>query len=133
MITTYEEYLGMEQSLTFDEMEKLHHEIVTQIGSDIDAKDLYGELIATATKYAAIRAEWLLYNKEEKAERDSRRTSCHNSVIIKLNMLARYLKTQGKDVKWRDCLGYEKDNLCNRKRLGDFAAYLVFVNSLNAR
>lgn len=40
-------------------------------------------------------------------ERDSGRTACHDSVIIKFNMLARYLKMQGRDTGWRDKLGYE--------------------------
>jgi hypothetical protein len=39
----------------------------------------------------------------------------------------------GKDTGWRETLGYEKDDKYNRKRLGDFACYLAFVNGLNAR
>jgi len=48
-------------------------------------------------------------------------------------MLARYVKMQGKAAQWRDCLGDEKENPYNRKRIGDFACYLVFINSINAR
>ena len=32
-------------------------------------------------RYAGIRAEWCLLDREKKAERDSVRTACHDSVI----------------------------------------------------
>lgn len=91
------------------------------------------ELIAVATKYAAIRAGWQQLSREEKMDRDSSRTFCHNSVITHFNMLARYLKMQGKPAKWRDQLGYEEDDKYFRKTIGDFGCYLVFINSLCAR
>lgn len=133
MMTTYGEYLNMERRLAFTEMRDIHSQMLADIGTDADAKEMYEELTAAATKYAGIRAEWLLLSREEKAERDGRRTSCHDSLIVKFNMLARYLKMQGKAATWRDCLGDGKENPNNRKRIGDFACYIVFVNSLNAR
>ncbi|MCI9006318.1 MAG: hypothetical protein HFH39_14085 [Lachnospiraceae bacterium] len=133
MITTYEEYLHTERSLTLEKMQDIHSKMISDIGTDADAIEIYGELMDTVTKYAAIRTEWPLLNREEKTGRDSRRTSCHDSVIVKFNMLARYARMQGKDANWRDCLGYEEDNPYNRKRIGDFACYLAFVNGLNAR
>ena len=54
-------------------------------------------------------------------------------MIIKFNMLARYLKMQGRDTGWRDKLGYEEEDKLYRKKIGDFACYLVFVNSINSR
>ena len=71
--------------------------------------------------------------REQKMEIDERRTSCHDSLIVKFNMLARYLKMQGKPAAWRDTLGHLEDDPANRKRIGDFACYLVFINSINAR
>ena len=133
MITTYEEYLHTERSLTLEKMQDIHSKMISDIGTDADAIEIYGELMDTVTKYAAIRTEWPLLNREEKTGRDSRRTSCHDSVIVKFNMLARYARMQGKDANWRDCLGYEEDNPYNRKRIGDFACYLAFVNALNTR
>lgn len=79
------------------------------------------------------KTEKWLSSIEEKKDRDSSRTSCHNSVITHFNMLARYLKMQGKQAKWRDELGYEEDDKYFRKTIGDFGCYLVFVNSLCAR
>ena len=94
---------------------------------------MYEELIAVATRYAAIRAGWQQLSREEKMDRDSSRTFCHYSVITHFNMLARYLKMQGKPAKWRDQLEYEEDDKYFRKTIGDFECYLVFINSLCAR
>lgn len=133
MFHTYGEYLEVSKAITFEKMQQLHEEILREIGNDEDGKELYGELIETATRYAAFRAEWCLWDKAVKMERDDSRTACHNSVIIKFNMLSRYLKMQGCEAKWRDELGYEEDDRYNRKAIGDFACYLVFVNSIHAR
>ena len=133
MVCTYEEYLKRPKAITFAKMQTIHTEMIAEIGTDVDALELYDELIKIATRYAAIRANWLLLSREEKNEQDSGRTSCHNSVIIHFNMLARYLKQQGRTAAWRDELGYEEDDPNNRKAIGDFACYLAFVNGINAR
>ena len=73
------------------------------------------------------------FSREEKMETDSLRTSHHDSLIIHFNMLARYLRMQGKEAAWRDQLGYEEDDRYNRKKIGDFGCYIVFVNSLGVR
>lgn len=133
MISTYEDYLPLPMSLSLEEMASLHKDMVNEIGNDNDSLELYEELITTATRYMVFRSNWLLWSKEEKMSQDPGRTSCHDSVIVKFNQLARYLKTQGKAATWRDTLGYEKDDKYFRKRIGDFACYLVFVNSILAR
>ena len=133
MVCTYEEYLKQPKAITFGKMQIFHAEMLAEIGADTGSLELYDELMKVATRYAAIRANWLLLSREEKSEQDSGRTSCHNSVITHFNMLARYLKQQGKAAAWRDKLGYEEDDLYNRKTVGDFACYLAFVNGINAR
>ena len=133
MVCTYEEYLKQPKAITFGKMQIFHAEMLAEIGADTEALELYDELTKIATRYATIRANWLLLSREKKSEQDSGRTSCHNSVIIHFNMLARYLKQQGKTAAWRDELGYEEDNPYNRKAIGDFACYLAFVNGINAR
>lgn len=133
MVCTYEEYLKQPKAITFGKMQIFHAEMLAEIVADTEALELYDELMKVATRYAAIRANWLLLSREEKSEQDSGRTSCHNSVIIHFNMLARYLKQQGKAAAWRDELGYEEDNPYNRKAIGDFACYLAFVDGINAR
>ena len=132
MVCTYEEYLKQPKAITFGKMQIFHAEMLAEIGADVDALELYDELIKIATRYAAIRANWLLLSREEKSEQDSGRTSCHNSVITHFNMLVRYLKQQGKAAAWRDELGYEEDKPYNRKAIGDFACYLACVDGISA-
>jgi len=133
MITTYEEYLQQPKSISLDQMQDLHSQILAEIVGDDDAEEIYDDLIAQATRYASFRANWLLWDRQEKMDKDDNRTSCHNSLIVKFNMLARYLRMQGKESSWRDALGYEENDRYTRKTIGDFACYLVFVNSINAR
>ena len=112
---------------------KRHQKLLKEIENDPVGQELYDELIGEATTYAEIRAKWLSLDRSQKMEQDSFRTACHNSVITHFNMMARYLKTQGKNTEWRDALGYEEDDKYYRKTIGDFGCYIVFVNSLCAR
>jgi len=133
MIPTYDSYLKEKQSLAFSEMQRIHADMIANIGQDTDALDLYNELLSASVKYASIRAKWTMLSKPEQSDQDSHRTSCHDSVIIKINKLSRYLKTIGKEAAWRDELGEASAAPYIRKRLGDFACYLAFVNCLYAR
>ena len=133
MKTTYTEYLETPKYLSIEQMENIHKQILAEIANDADANEIYEELVEKATKYAAFRAEWFIWSRETRMERDDSRTSCHNSLITSFNMLARYLRMNGKEALWRDELGYEEDDKYNRKAIGDFACYIVFINSINAR
>lgn len=134
MITnTFEDYLKEQKTLSFEQMQSLHREMIDEIGDDPDVKELYDELVEIATKYAAMRADWQQMSREEKMDRDSLRTSRHDSMIIHFNMIARYLKMQGKKAQWRDQLGYEEEDKYCRKTIGDFGCYIVFVNSICSR
>ncbi len=132
-INTFDDYLNEPCALHFDQMKRFHQEMIDEIGMDPKAVELYDDLVSEAGKYAAIRASWQQMSREEKMEKDSLRTSIHNSVIIHFNMLARYLRMQGKKAEWRDRLGYEEDNKFYRKAIGDFGCYIVFVNSICSR
>lgn len=133
MINRYEDYLSREKSISLEQMQAIHHQMLEEVQGDNEALEIYEELVEKATKYAAIRAEWYLWDKATRMERDEGRSSCHNSLIVKFNMLAKYLRLQGKKAYWRDELGYEEDDKYYRKTIGDFACYLVFVNSIHAR
>ena len=132
-INTFKNYLDEPYALSFDQMQSLHQEMLDEIGNDPDAEELYADLVRVATKYAAIRASWQQMSREDKMDKDPLRTSNHNSVITHFNMLARYLRMQGKKAEWRERLGYEEDNKYYRKTIGDFGCYIVFVNSICAR
>ncbi|MGE9882551.1 hypothetical protein [Blautia obeum] len=133
IMNTFENYLNEPYSLRFEQMQDLHRELLEEIGSDNNAFELYSDLVSIATKYAAIRAGWQQMTREDKMDKDSLRSSYHNSVIVHFNMLARYLRMQGKEAQWRDLLGYEEDNKYYRKTIGDFGCYIVFVNSICSR
>lgn len=130
---TYDTYLAGPKSLSASEMAELQKEMISEIKEDEEAKDLYDEVIRTAIDYVGIRASWAIMTKEEKNERNPKRTECHNMLITKFDALADYLKEHGKAAAWRKVLGYEEVNKYYRKRIGDFACYLAFVNGLNTR
>ncbi len=132
MITTYEDYSALPMSLSFGEMVDLHRQIAEEAGRDAQALALYKDLLAAAVNYSGSRSSWPLLDREEKAAEDSARTSRHNHVTDCFNILARYLKMQGKAAAWREVLGAEKKDPGCRKRIGDFACCLVFIESLNA-
>ena len=135
MPLTYETYKTEPMSLTMEEMASLHSELAGEVGSvgDDTVTDLYNDLLFAAVRYLESRAHWPLWKKEEKTTNDSDRTRRHNSAIDKLNILARYLKSQGEAASWREALGDEKENPVIRKRIGDFVCYIAFIGSLNAR
>ena len=129
----YGEYLKKEKVLTLEEELAIHNEIIKEIGTDPDALELYDELVLKSIEYSAIRAKWTLMNTEEKMDMDESRTNKHNSLIVKFNQLARYLKMKGMPAIWRDLLGYEEEDKINRKRIGDMGCFIAFVHGINAR
>lgn len=133
MLHNYEDYLQCRESMNVEKMQELHQKIIKEIGQDEDALEIYEELLKNAVRYLHFRAEWVTLSREEKMDKDPSRTACHNSMIVKFNMLSRYLKLQGKEAAWREELGYEEDDSYNRKKIGDFGCYLAFISALNAR
>ena len=65
MVCTYEEYLKQPKAITFGKMQIFHAEMLAEIGADTEALELYDELMKVATRYAAIRANWLLLSREQ--------------------------------------------------------------------
>ena len=123
----------MIEKLTLEEMSSIYNTIIKDIGSDIDAKEIYNELLSAAIRYTDFRAGWSMMTNEEKLEKDSDRTSAHDSLIIKFNMLSRYLSSTGHDIEWREILGYIENDPLNRKRIGDMANFLVFAEAIKNR
>lgn len=133
MLCTYEQYLNLFDVITIDECIKLHHDMVEEIGDDEDALEMYEFMLAKAIDYAVLRSQWTIKDRTWKLNEDPRRTAKHDALIDQFNILARYLKGIGKATDWRDALGYVEDDPSNRKRIGDFGCYLVFVHALNGR
>ena len=130
---SYEEYLSSEKALTITQMEDIHRDILQSIQNDLDASELYEDFVSASVKYAEIRAEWSLMSREQKMDKDPLRTALHNSVIIQVNMLARYLAQIGRSTPWRNLLGNEEEDRIYRKTIGDFACYIAFVNAICSR
>lgn len=130
---TYKEYLPSTLSLTLEEMDQIHVQMLQGIRSNPDATELYQDLLAQALKYFQYRVNWALWNREEQLENDSYRTGCHNALIMKFNILARFQSSLGYSAEWRDLLGDENQHSYTRKRIGYFACYLAFVNAINER
>lgn len=132
-ISSYKSYIDMPKALSFDEAVKIHEEMLLEIGDDETAMEIYTEICEKAARYSGFRSRWLLMSKEEKADTDPSRTACHDSLIICVNKLARYLRMRGKEAAWRDELGDETADPYIRKRIGDFGIYVALINGLNAR
>ncbi len=133
MDQTYEKYLEMDKCISFEECLALHREMLAEIGSDADALELYKDLIEKATDYIVFRSRWTIRERRWKMDADASRTMKHDAVIIGFNKLARYLQKQGKAASWRDALGYTEEDPSNRRRIGDFSNFLVYVHALNGR
>ena len=133
MPKSFETYSENMDALSMDEFPEIHREMLASMGDDPDALELYDELMASAIVYADIRARWSRMTREEKRDADEGRTMKHDSVIININKLARLLHMNGRDIAWRDRLGYTEEDPGKRRRIGDFACYLAFVAGINAR
>lgn len=133
MIYLYDDYLKKENILTTEVAMSIHQEMYSEIGNDQDALELYEELLRKAIEYSAIRSKWTVMSSEEKMDADPGRTMKHDSLIVKFNQLAKFLKMQGKPAIWRDRLGYEEDDKINRKKIGDMGCYIAFIHAINAR
>lgn len=132
-ISTFEDYLSTDLALTMEEMNNLHIQMKEEISGEEIGLELFEDLLEQAIKYSQYRSKWFLWSREERMEQDAYRTGCHNALISKFDILARYLRNQGKSAVWRETLGDVEANPYVRKRIGDFACYLVFVEAVNAR
>jgi hypothetical protein len=128
LYVTYNEYLEEKNTLGFEEAAKIYEELIeSALRKNEDYEYLWNSVILKATKYAGIRAEWLSMSRENKIDTDSFRTSKHNVLIDAFNILARYSEENGGSTVWRTMLGD------NRKRIGDFGCFIVYLRALSAR
>ena len=119
--------------LSFEQAIKLHEEMLSEIGTDKTVTEIYSEICEKAARYSIFRLRWLIMSKEEKADADPSRTARHDSLIICINKLARYLRMNRKTAAWREKLGDEASDPYIRKRIGDFGCYIALINGLNTR
>lgn len=89
--------------------------------------DLREDLLRSAIRYATVRAEFSLMNPDEKREADESRTRLHNVFIANCDIHARAMNKAGEVCTWRERLGSD------RKRIGDFACWMVLIAGLGIR
>lgn len=130
---SYDTYLEHNDTLSFEEANRIHQKMLAEIGHDPDAEELYLELVQSSVEYASVRSKWLLMSREERMDADSGRTGKHDSLIIKFLQLQRYLQANGKQTDWLTDLTGGEDIKDARKRVGDMGCYIAFVYGLNAR
>lgn len=92
--------------------------------------ELWNEIRTYALAYVDMRSLWVILNREEKVEKDARRTSCHNMFMSALRVYQRYLDGKGKGTLWANWLFQEE---LGRKYVGDFAGYFLLCSSLKER
>jgi len=97
------------------------------VKNEPDYIELLEDFKAYAVKYAEIRVEWYMADRQKRIEIDKRRTSLHNALIASVNSLARYMESKGQDISWRAEMGDD------RKEIGDFACYCHCFMGIAAR
>lgn len=124
-------YLNEKNILSFEKSLEIYNQLITGLDfKNEEIKLLWRKLIEAAISYSVIRSHWHLYNREERMEKDARRTASHNAFIASLNMFSRFQLKNGVKPFWRDKLGDEKDN---RKKIGDFACFIAYIYGINSR
>ena len=126
-LINYEAFLSAKDALTFEECQNIHQTILNNIGNDEEILEVWSEFLQASISYAHIRSQWLLWEREERQQKDEGRTAKHERVIYCLKLLRRYLGKESVDISWFDAI---EDN---RKQIGDFACYIAYIYSINAR
>ncbi len=88
---------------------------------------LLQDLIEAAVRYARLRVDWALRDREGRAALDPTRSAAHNALIDSCNILSRAMLRAGEDATWREALGND------RKVIGDMACHLHCVLGVGAR
>lgn len=125
---TYQEYLKESNALMFEMADQIYQMLLTNAPEhDAEFDELFYLFCQSAAEYAGYRANWLLMSMQEQLEIDETRTRKHNIFIKAKNDLSTYMYENKLNIEWDDILGEE------RKRIGDFACYLTYIRSINAR
>lgn len=134
MQNSYDIYRKNNDALTLDDCAEIHRRMVAAIGEgDEDADEIYRELLDKALVYTTIRFNWAKQSIHERALVDAGRRGKHDSLLTSFNMLHRLCAVEHKDTSWCEMLGDVEKDPSMRKRYGDFAAYLCFVEAINQR
>lgn len=129
---TYKAFTENSNALTFEAAGKIYEEITGLVEvADKDTKKLWQDFIKCSVVYSSTRSQWLLLSSEERAAVDRKRTAQHDEVINTLTKVAQRFEKQDLPTDWYDEISFNRVQA--RKRFGDFACYVSYVYSVNAR
>ena len=127
----YDFYLDLSRgsTLTLEDADSILKKMILCVESlkVKDKMDCYNGILKAAFEYTSIRCKWELMDREEKINEDNYRTACHDTFISSLNSLSGRAAAEGVDLSWREELGDD------RKRIGDFACYIAYINGIANR
>lgn len=130
-MNTYEEYLKNDKGniLKIEDALEIYTGMMESIEASAcdDKEELWSMYLEMALKYTTIRCNWETMTREDMIEADAGRTTTHNTLISRTDMLARNLGKDGTDVSWREKLGSQ------RTRIGDFACFVVYMTGISNR
>lgn len=89
--------------------------------------ELKDDFLSSATRYARIRVDWHLSDRDVRTDMDDMRSRSHDAFIDACNALSRTMVTEGLEISWREKLGVD------RKVIGDFACYIHAYLGILAR
>ncbi len=128
MLMKYEDIIENKNVLSFIESTEIYNGILDSIElNNQEEAECWEDFILSCIEYSEIRSKWISFSREEKLNKDNLRTSIHNRVITNLNIIKRLIERRNGSIEWFN--HFNED----RKRIGDFAAYLNYISGLNSR
>jgi hypothetical protein len=123
-------YLETPGALSVGIAERLYNETHPQhCEQDPDWQELWTDLLQAALAYVRDRNIWNEMSADQRQVSGSSRSARHNAYMAYLSALGRYCQ-QVYGSTWLEELGSRE---CDRKRLGDFAGYIVWFGALKGR
>lgn len=104
-------------------------ETASRIYRDIKGSALLApkrNLFNLAVRYARLRTDWRLVERDQRREMDGSRRVAHDAFIDACNMLSRKMLEAGEDNQWRD-------SMTDRIEIGDLACYIHCFLGLEGR
>lgn len=142
MVHTYQSYLDASphDRITFEQCGRVLDKIIAAMDLDDPVySETWEDFIGVAITYTKIRADFSLMSITEITEQSAKRTSAHNAVIDSLTAVVRLMARDGHDTKWANEFNIDLTDAnraktkFNRRKIGDFANYLVYINALSTR
>jgi hypothetical protein len=98
----------------------------------LDDGPLVRELRLAALEYAQARGRWLLAPIGERLEQEASRSRSHDRFIDACNALSRACGRSALSQEWRSVWGDARSGE-SRRRIGDFACYIAYRLTVEAR